>query len=169
MKKNEFEADLEIDVTALDLAAATQAEKFFKWAEQAAEAKKEMDMSKFRLDVLYAQLQTRARTDPESFGIQKVTEAAIDTAVKVSASYREAYEKWLEAKAESIIMDEAVEAFQHKKRMIELLVTLHGQQYFAGPSVPRNLVEAWEKMKNKRGAKVIEQTKLRKRGTISNG
>jgi len=52
MKKNEFELDLEIDVTQLDVTAATQAEKFFKWAEQSVEAKKEMDMSKFRLDVL---------------------------------------------------------------------------------------------------------------------
>jgi hypothetical protein len=53
--------------------------------------------------------------------------------------------------------------------MIELLVTLLGQQYFAGPSVPRNLVEAWEKMKSKRGAEVMEKTKLRKRETTSNG
>lgn len=164
MKKNEFEKDLEIDVSQLDVAAGMQAETFFKWAELSVAAKKEVDASKFRLDTLQAQLASRARTDPESFGIQKVTEAAIDVAVRTSAVYLEAYEVWLEAKAESALLDKAVEALEQKKAMIEKLIVLHGQQYFAGPSVPRDLVSAWETVKGKRAESVMEKTKIRTRG-----
>lgn len=163
MELNDFEKDLMIDPNQLDLMAAIQGELFFKWAEKAVKARKKADEAKFNLDVTQADLSSQARIDPGSFGIVKVTEAAITEAVKIHPKYKEANQEYLEAKADSALLDKGVEAMEQKKRMIEVLITLHGQQYFAGPSVPRNLVEAWKEEKEKRSDRVNKKTKLRKK------
>lgn len=163
MNKSEFELDLEIDPTQLDVEAGLQGELFFKWAEKSVKARKKMDQTKFQLEVLIATSGNRARMDPDSFGIQKVTEGSIDTAVKMSPEYKEAYEEWLNAKSNSALYDRAVEAMEQRKRMLEVLITLHGQQYFAGPSVPRNLAEAWKEKKKTRSNSIRKKTKLRRR------
>ena len=36
-------------------------------------------------------------------------------------------------------------AIDQKKSALENLVKLHGQMYFAGPSIPRDLDKEWEK------------------------
>jgi len=52
---------------------------------------------------------------------------------------------------------------EQRKRMLELLVTLHGQEYFAGPSVPRNLIDAWKEAKKSKAEELLRRTKVRKR------
>ena len=132
MERNEFEKDLQIDPNELDLAAVTQGELFFKWAERAVEARGEMDRAKLTLDVKQAELQTRCREKPSKFGLVKVTEGAIAAAVLTHVEYEEAYNKYLAARNDSMLIDKAVAAMEMRKRMIEVLVTLHGQKYFAG-------------------------------------
>jgi len=166
---NDFEKDLAIDPAKLDVEAGLQGELFFKWAEKAVEARKDADYAKFHLEVTVTDTSIKARRDPGSFGLSKATEGAIDTAVKASIEYREAYDEWIEKKAASALLDKAVEAMEQRKRMIEILVTLHGQQYFAGPSVPRNLVEAWNEVKGGRDEEVKKKTRRRKKGGTSNG
>jgi len=163
MQKSEFEQDLAIDPNELDVQCAGQGELFFKWAEKSVEAKKEADQAKFRMEVLFSQLSNKARKDPASFGLEKLTEAGITTAVKISAEYQEAYEEWIDAKSAADMLGKAVEAMEQKKRMLEVLITLHGQQYFAGPSVPRNLVDAWNDKKEARSSNVKKKTKIRRR------
>lgn len=163
MERNEFEQDLAIDPNELDVQAAMQGELFFKWAEKSVNAVKKQDAAKFRLEVLGAKLSNKARKDPASFGLDKVTDKAIDMAVKISAEYQEAQEEWFSAKSNADMLKEAVKAMEQKKRMLEVLITLHGQQYFAGPAVPRNLVEAWNDKKSDRSENVKKKTKLRRR------
>ena len=166
MERNEFEKDLQVDPNQLDLAAVLQGELFFKWAERAVAARAKMDRKKFALDVLQAELQTRCREKPEKFGLVKVTEGAISAAVHTHQKYLEGYEEYLDARNDSALLDKAVVAMETRKRMIEVLITLHGQQYFAGPSVPRNLVGAWKEYQEEKGEKVqgrqIKQMKKRK-------
>ena len=163
MKRSEFEKDLQIDPAQLDVMAGLQGELFFKWAEKSVKARTNVDAAKFRLEVLYATVSNKVRLDPDRFGVSKITESSVDTAVKISPEYMEAYEAWLEARGESSLLDRAVEAMEQKKRMIEVMITLHGQEYFAGPSVPRNLTEAWSEMKTERSKEVSKKTKLRRR------
>jgi len=142
-----------------------QGELFFKWARYAIKSKKKLDQAKFQFDIVTAELTNKCRASPDQFGLQKVTDAAIIAAIKSSPEYQEAYETWLKAKAESGLLDRGVEAMEQRKRMIEVLITLHGQQYFAGPSVPRNLGEAWAEVAKKRELDVIKKspTRIRKR------
>ena len=162
-ERNDFMSNLEIDPTQLDVECGMQGELFFKWAEKSTEARALVDTEKFRAEVLLMQLAGQARSDPGSFGLVKVTEAAVQEAVKTHPDYIEAYERYLEARAASGILEKAVEAMEQRKRMLESLISLHGMQYFAGPSVPRDLVAAWNERKADREEKVVKKTKLRKR------
>jgi len=97
--------------------------------------------------------------------LDKVTESAIASRARIDDEYVELYKELLDAKAESALLDQAVAAMEQRKRMLEILVTLHGQEYFAGPSVPRSLVDAWKEHQGRQTARVNDkqQAALRKR------
>lgn len=163
---NEFSEELKIDPNELDVEAGLQAEKFFQWAERAAEARAEYDRAKLNFEVTEAKLSSKARANPTAYGISKrVTEGSISTAVRLHPKYLAAYEGLVEARKSMELLNKAVMAMEQRKRMIELLVTLHGQQYFAGPSVPRNLGEAWQDAVERRSKGVVGKQVKRKRTT----
>lgn len=147
MAKDEFKRDVEIDPNELDLACTTQAEIFFKWAERLVISRNRVDRLKKQLETKYASISSDIRQNPESFGMGKsrVTESSIDATIRTDPDYAELYDDWLKARYNMNMLDMAVKAMEQRKRMIEVLVTLHGQEYFAGPSIPRNLGEAWVK------------------------
>lgn len=153
----ELDADREIDVSALDVEAATQADKFFKWSERAIEAKLRAKDLELAASTLESQLQIVCRDHPDKFGLSSVTEAAVKAAVKCSPQYLEAVRAYMAAEKEAALLDAARAAMDMKKRMIQELVTLHGQQYFAGPSVPRNLIEAYAEHRNRRETKSMDR------------
>ncbi|RLF30294.1 MAG: hypothetical protein DRN14_00115 [Thermoplasmata archaeon] len=169
MEKNEFESDLKIDPNYLEVEAGRQGELFFKWAERAVEAKERADHAKLKMDVLEAKLSSKARLDPDSFGIAKVTEGSIAAAIKIHPEFLEAQEEHISARADFHMLERAVEAMEQRKRMIEILVTLHGQQYFAGPSVPHNLVDAWKEVTSKRKEAVAKKQVARARVRVKKG
>jgi len=160
-----------VDVVALnpeqlDIEAVCQAELFLEWAEKSVEAKAEADRLKRELDTEEALTSLRIREKPEDFGLERVTEGAIVSAVKTNKAYLKALEAYQEARKTSALYDQVVNALEQRKRMIEVLVTLHGQQYFAGPSVPRDLVAEWKEHQEARSEKVTSRQKsvARKRG-----
>lgn len=166
MDVEQFQEDKTINPNQLDLECALQPERFFRWAEACAQASFEVDKAKLNVDVTKAQLDRDCRQDPTSFGLVKATEGAVDAAVKCSGAYLEALDRLNNARSDYQLLQAAVTTMDHKKRMLELLVTLHGQQYFAGPSVPRDLVADWME-RQKQTEETINQkqkNKTRKRG-----
>ncbi len=158
MDKDELASDREIDPSQLDVECIRQADTFYKWAERYIKADATADEMKSELSALEARLQIDARNNPDAFGILNVTEAAIKAAVLSSNKYVQATKQYQAAIRKASLLGEAVKAMNMKKTMLDLLVTLHGQEYFAGPSVPRDIIAAWEqhngrKYKGKRGEK----------------
>lgn len=143
--KSEFAQDINIDPNQLDVECLRQAEVFFKWAERSAAARASSDYAKTNVDVVEAELHMQCRKKPEGFGLGKSTEAAIKAAVTAHQKYKTAEHDYHMKRAESLWLDKAVDAMEQKKRMLEVLITLHGQQYFAGPTAPRNLPREWDR------------------------
>jgi hypothetical protein len=141
--------DLKVDPNALDIEWIRQPSLYYKYSTQAAEARKEMDASKIRLDVVLAQVQSKIRSNPDKYGLAKSTEAAIEAAVKQDPEVAKAQEDFLESKHNVALLESAVAALDQKKRALENLVSLHLGSYFAGPKVPRELdgnsVKNWQK------------------------
>lgn len=140
---DEYRADLSVDPNALDLECLRQPETFFKYAEAAIEARHVADRAKQKLDYTEAALQIQCRNNPAAFGLAKATEGAVKAAVILHEDYDAAVKRYNDSMATVRILDKAVAAMEQKKRMLEGLITLHGQQYFAGPATPRNLPEAY--------------------------
>lgn len=145
MNQDEIITDRRIDPEQLDIEAVQQADLYGKWAERAARAKGEADRLEWEAELLEARLQGQCRNNPDKFGISgSATEAAIKAAVKCHVEYVAAIEKFHAARLDSGMLDRAEKAMAQKKGMIEELVKLHGQQYFAGPKVPHDIVSAWQ-------------------------
>ena len=180
----DYAADVTIDTDALDVEWLRQPQLMLKYCRHAASMANLVDITKERLDVVRAQLDKDIRSDPGKYGIEKLTEGAIQNALILvgqidSATeegeelqstlrpYQEASSAYIQAKYESDMAKAAVRAIDQKKDALENLVRLHGQQYFAGPSVPRDLSKEWEERERSKRvdakiAKAMKRTKEEK-------
>jgi len=170
MDLDKFNRDKEIDPSQLDVAAATQADVFFDWAEKLVRARMYFDREKLRLELITSRLNMNARANPGDFGLAKVTEAGLGDAIRRHPELKDQQKKLLDAREKMLLLEAAVEAMNQRKRMIEVLITLHGQQYFAGPSTPRDLVSAYREYREKKQEQVASvQRERARRRTPGNG
>lgn len=140
-----YERDLSIDESALDGEWLDHARRMFKYCELQAQAHRDLDLARDALSLKKAQLDMRARTSPEEFGVvagsRGITEGAVMAAVLSHDEYRAANQAMIDAQYEYEVVQGVVRSFDHRKSALENLVRLHGQSYFAGPSVPHDLEE----------------------------
>lgn len=135
----DYDMDLQIDPTALDVEWLEQPRLFMKYAEAAAQAKKEVDQLKEALDVVKAQADHSIREEPEAYGLTKVTEATVLAAITQDGDVRQSLADLINGRYELEILNGAVRAFEQRKTALENMVRLHGASYFAGPTVPRDV------------------------------
>jgi hypothetical protein len=159
-----YEEDIRIDNSALDLEWEDQPVLMMRYSKNAAETRKTLDYAKEKVDLVRAELDKMIRTNPAEFSIEKITEGAIQSAIITHSRYIKVNAALIEAKYEADIAQGAVRAFDARKDALENLVRLHGQQYFAGPRIPRNLQEeraAKDQKANKRIAAATNMTRGR--------
>ncbi len=154
MESLDYEKEIRIDETALDVEWLEQPKLFMRYARYAAETQKMLDLAKTNLDLVKAELDKAVRENPDKFGIGKLTETVVLNTILSLPEYKEANEKYINAKYEAEIAKSAVRAFEQRKEALENLVRLHGQEYFAGPKVPRDL--SFEVKQRERQKKVDE-------------
>lgn len=134
-----YEDDLRIDGHSLDLECLDQAARFMRYSRELADARDRLARAERHQDIVEAEANDRARkrlTDPDK---KAPTVDAVKAAVAVDEAVKKAAAEILDLKHEVDVLQAAVSAFDHRKRMLENLVTLHGQQYFAGPRVPNDI------------------------------
>lgn len=139
----DYDKDIEIDDTALDLEWLDQASLMLKYTKHFAKTRKQLDEAKENLDVIKAELDKDIRNNPDDYGIDKITESVVQNTILLQPGYKLANKKVIDCKYEVDIAIAATRAFEQRKDALENLVRLHGQQYFAGPNTPRDL--NWER------------------------
>lgn len=92
-----FRSALRIDGSKLGEECLGQAVLYNQIGELVSEIKRTARTSKDTLDFTEARLKKEARANPGQFGIQKVTEAALDEAVKTHDEYRSAQKEYGDA------------------------------------------------------------------------
>ena len=141
-----YEQDVEISSDDLDIECLDQPTLMLKYGKHKAEMDKELALEKEKLDLVKAEIDKKIREVPEDFGITtKITETVITNTILANEDYRKAYKKYLDANYEHNVARSAVDAVSQRKDMLEALIRLHGQQYFAGPKVPRDLTAEIQK------------------------
>ena len=154
----DYEKEIEIDESALDVECLRQSTLMLKWTQYQAEMQKNEDEKKEELDYLKADLDKKIRSDPEAYEITKITEGAILNTIIFDEEYGKVNQEYIDAKFENNVAKGAVRAMAFRKDMLEALIRLHGQQYFAGPNVPRDLShEATQKGIHKEVTKKISR------------
>lgn len=161
----DFENDVRIDESSLDVMWLDQPRLVMKYAKASAQARKEMDKAKERLEVVKAELDRGIRSDPDKYGVSKITEGVVASTVLLQSEYQKAMEEYIESKYEQNLTQEALRAVSDRKDSLENLVRLLGMNYFSGPSVPRDLSKEWEaNQKQKRADTAITIKRKREKG-----
>ena len=159
-----YEKDITIEETALDVEWLEQPALMLKYARHAAEMQKELDYAKEDLDLAKSELDKAIRSNPDKYEIEKITETVVQNTIISQDRYIEANHKLIEVQFELNVAKGAARAIDARTNSLENLVQLHGQQYFAGPKMPRDLsaeVEKREKQNqaNMKVASAMKRTK----------
>jgi hypothetical protein len=137
----DYEKEMTIDDSALDIECIDQAKLMLKVTRLDAELSRDADNAKETRDFVRAEVDKDIRTNPGKFGLEKTTEAAIQSIILGDERYKKANQAFIDALFESNCAKGAVRACDHRKSMLETLSRLHAQSYFAGPKTPHNLSE----------------------------
>lgn len=161
MEELNYERDIHIDESALDVEWLGQPLLMMRYTRAMARAEKEMMRMKEKQKVKYAELDKSVRKDPAKYQIMvKLTETVVDGAIISDEEYQKVTEELIEATYEFNMVKGAVDSIKQRKDALQDLVKLHGQQYFAGPSVPRDLsFEAKQKFTKQSSNKVVKITR----------
>lgn len=136
-----YEEDLRIDETALDVEWLNQPTLMMKYARHAAQCRLELDRAKEALELVKSELDKEIRSFPERFGIEKITDKVVENTIPMQIDYKEMNLAYINAKFESEVAYGAVKAVEARKDALENMGRLLGLQYFAGPKMPRDLHE----------------------------
>ena len=133
---SDFKAELFIDKYSLDQECVDQPYLYMKYGELHAEAIKERDVTKERLDIERAKLYGKIREDPKAYcSTEKPTESAISNVIVKNESVLKLTEVLREENYKVNVFQAAREAFTHRKKSLENLVELYLTSYFSQPKV----------------------------------
>jgi len=141
-----YEQDLFIDPNALDVEWLGQANLALKYAKHLSSLRKRVNVKDEEKKTLRSELILKVNSDAEELIGKKSPNAGdIEAYYRTSRKYQRIVNELLDLQEE---LEFAELAFQEiawtRKKALENMVTLHGQQYFAGPNIPRNLSKEWE-------------------------
>jgi hypothetical protein len=161
-----YERDMAIDVTALDVEWTEQAELAMKYGRLWADAQDAASRAEEQVKYVRSKLILKATKHPEDClgkGINP-TDTKVESYYRTHPEYIAAKDDWLDKVNEANLLSIAKNEISFtRKSALENLVTLHGQQYFASPNVPRNIKEAVESRRaHRKEENQRENSKVRK-------
>jgi hypothetical protein len=141
MSELNYEKDIRISEGDLDLEWLSQAELAIKYGRIWAVAQRKLTLAEENIKVIRAELIAEANEDPKKCCKKEKPNAAdIEAYYRTHPDHKQAKEEWVQAQYECNMAEVAKNEFSFtRKAALENLVQLHGQNYFAGPKVPRNL------------------------------
>lgn len=129
---------LEIDLDRLDFELARQSELYLHWALQLAEARKDAEYLDAEFKATQAQLGMVIREHPDRYGLSKLTDEGVKTAVLTQKDYKDAQKECIEQRYLVETLQAHVTALDHKKKSLEGLVYLQNQNYNSRPRIPQD-------------------------------
>ncbi len=145
MSKVRSLVSLEIDLMNLDEEWQEQSALYGRHAVQAADARRNWEEAKAREEVIKCETDRKIRQDPESFGIEKVSEARVANTVVLQPECQEAKRVVIRTRHEMDVVDGFVSALDHRKTAMSKLVDLFLADYFSRPKASGEAKEHVEK------------------------
>jgi len=139
MTEINYSEDLAIDPHALDEEWLRQPVLYAQYSSLLSDAQKTRDYIKEKLEVKRSELDKDIRQNPEKYGVPKITESVVANTILSLDDYRKVGQEVIEATYEYNMLQNAINALEHKKRALENLVRLWLGSYFSGPIEPRDI------------------------------
>lgn len=133
MKSEVKHVNVEPDIFALEEDWKRQPGLYKEEADKLADLRLEYDLKKLRLEEVEAELDYDIRQHPNKYGLDKITEAVVDKAIKRCMEYMRAAKEMLYAKHAVAIQENTVTALEHKKKALEKAVDLWINDYYSTP------------------------------------
>lgn len=159
VKANIPEDIVQINELELDKECIKFPSLYLQASNASADAKRDLAELESELKVMEAELSYRIRKDPAKYGMEKVTENAINETITISNKHKEKVREVMNARRDAELAQALVWAMEAKKRSLTLLVDLHGLGYFAKVKVSkegRDAVESMTARKVRRGRPQLE-------------
>lgn len=139
MAKNRYRADLRINKHRLDDELLEQPQKYYDWAQAAAEAEVERDDAKDNYDLVLIDVEYDIRTNPDKYfdSDTNTTEGAIKSALNSNSKVKLARRKWTRARTNFNLLKKAEKAFEQRKRMLEAYLYYRNKKMEGDVRVPR--------------------------------
>jgi hypothetical protein len=134
-----YEKDMYIDENILDVELLEQPSLMAKYSRMLAEAQRDRDLAKERLDLIKAEIDLDIRDNPQNYKLAKTTEAAITNCILMEEDYQNAQKEWNEANFQVNVLHGVIKAIENRKSALENLVKLFLSNYFAGPALPHDI------------------------------
>lgn len=147
---------LEIDINRLDQECVDHPKLYFEVSSALTDVREKYERFKLRLDIQVGELKLDIIRNPQAYEVEKTPEYVIDSLVNRDPRIIEIRKEMHKLKAEIDTLQAGVNSLEHKKRMIESLVTLHGNQYFASP---RTSSAGMEEINNRKTDRVLTPKK----------
>jgi hypothetical protein len=141
----DYEQDIRIDETALDVEWLEQATLAMRYGRHYAVCRKRLTEAEEKVKITRAELVAEANSDPVGCcNKDKPNAADIEAYYRNSDLHKKAKEEWVRAQYEADMAEIAKNEISYTRKIaLENLVRLHAQQYFAGPKIPRDIT--WER------------------------
>jgi len=124
---------LNMDEHNLDEMWLNQPRLYHKYAKKLANAKQHLEEEKAELELCKAELDRDIRSEPGQFNLEKITENVVSSTIIIQDKYQQRQAEVIDLKHQVDILQAAVTTLDHRKRALENLVSLHGQDYFSSP------------------------------------
>lgn len=122
---------LEIDPLRLDQELIGQASQYYLWSTKTADAQMKYDGAKSALSLLASSLSLEVRKYPEFFKLSgKPTNDLVDAVVFTQPEYVAAQHAVDKARHDLGLYKSAVDALEHRKRALTLMVDLWTREYY---------------------------------------
>lgn len=122
---------VKVDPLNLDKECIRLPSDLLKVSHLAMEARRMLDEAKAKMELTEATVQAEVRADPASFGVLRVTEAAIKGAVARDTRVVEVNKEYVECRHQADLLQAAIQAMEAKKRSLQMLVELLALGYFS--------------------------------------
>lgn len=163
--------DLTIDPLNLDQEWANLPILFHSYSEAMEGIDNEIKCCKAKLDLLSANTERMVRTNPASYGIEKISESAVKAALACNQDLVNLRNEILGLEKDKKVYGAACNALAFKKDSLKALVTLYGMEYYSIPStkadgqkfIQNQLDSAVEKGRQKQKESLNKKKKKKKK------
>lgn len=136
MKENTdhiFSDDIQINRFKLDEECTNHSNKYYHWSEKLAKAKNKLAEEEDALDLIQSQEELEVRKNWNDAN-GKQTEGSIKALLVSNKEIRKQVTKTIQAKNEVNILQASVGAMDHRKAMLDNLVTLFIRNFYSSPT-----------------------------------